>query len=82
MSLLTELVDFLSNGLFRGIIWFVVRDSECPDCLGMLHRVRSRTVRDLHRCQVCERLWVKRDGVYESYVSLKDPRERFGAYLR
>jgi len=82
MTALLVFLDFLSDGLFRLVIWLVVWDSECPDCLGMLHKVRSRTVRDLHRCRVCERLWVRRDGVYESHVSLKDPRERFGAYIR
>ena len=82
MSASLAFFDFLSAGLFRLCVWFVVRDSECPDCLGMLHGVRSLTVRDLHRCRMCERLWVKRDGVFESHVSPKDPRERFGAYLR
>jgi hypothetical protein len=82
MSLIFVLFDFLSNGLLRLFVWFVVRDSECPDCQGMLHRVRSQTTHDLHRCQVCERVWVKRDGVFESYVSLKDPVEPHGAYLR
>ena len=80
--MLSVIFDLLSNGLFRGFIWYLVRDSECPDCGCTLHKVRSRTVRDLHRCRVCERLWVRRDGVYESHVSLKDPREQFGAYLR
>ncbi|HEV2862395.1 MAG TPA: hypothetical protein VGX48_15390 [Pyrinomonadaceae bacterium] len=74
--------NFLFDGAFRLFIWLIVRDSVCPDCQGMMHKVRSRTVRDLFRCQVCERLWVKRGGVFESHVSLKDPAAPYGNYLR
>ena len=76
------LPDFLFNGLYNLFVRLIVRDSVCPDCRGMLHKVRSRTVRDLSRCQVCEKLWVKRDGVYESHVSLNDPTPPHGNYLR
>ncbi|MDT5261190.1 MAG: hypothetical protein QOC61_194 [Acidobacteriota bacterium] len=76
------LPSFLSNGLMHFLIWLVVRDSECPDCRGMLHKLRSRSTHAMYRCQVCEKLWVRRNGVYESHVSLINPKEPQGNYLR
>jgi hypothetical protein len=73
--------SFLTDAIFDFFIWLIVRDSTCPDCHGMLRKIRSSSVENLFKCRLCERLWVKRDGAYESHVSLPNSKEPHGNYL-